>query len=110
MKCTIAARVWTGGIGLLFKTDVYIINERNQNWNMLVLMGGADKGKFESDGGWCELDENENEIGKWSGYVFICGRRGGGGLWESLFFLKCGFRLFVFKMKCMEAEMEICSS
>lgn len=33
-------------------------------------MGGVDKGKFESGGGWCELDENENEIGKWNGYVF----------------------------------------
>ena len=34
-------------------------------------MGGVDKGKFESGGGWCELDENENEIGKWNGYVFL---------------------------------------
>ena len=77
---------------------------------MLVLMGGVDKGKFEGDGGWCELDENENEIDKWNGYVFICGQRGGGRLWESLFFLKCGFELVIFKMKCKAAEMEICSS
>ena len=31
---------------------------------MFVLMGGVDKGKFESGGGWRELDKNENEIDK----------------------------------------------
>ena len=70
----------------------------------------VDKGKFKRGGGWCELDENENEIDKWNGCVFICERCGGGGLWESLFFLKYGFELVVLKMKCKVAEMEICSS